>query len=284
MDQKLRLRNFDARNEKIETGAVVTSRRGSSIIERGKGICYQWKEKGQCSQGDRCSFRHEKCVEEKVSEAKVTIVPLFDNYADISKVFARDRLVNIGIVPSVNFTKQRRGAKPEIHVCSRITRLMNNQTKSQKKLLFTKKKRKRRQKCCGCCENCTTIGLRVARLGTIGFSKRKTVSGKPDAKSLGINSKSTVHSVYAASSKNSGKERTIAWNNASQTSSRHGTLPETYTSSKKKKRLHSTRPRKNGYCRLPQQKSRKKESMWWIPELVCIRSASEILTLPNWRP
>ena len=27
MDQKLRLRNFDVRNEKIETGAVVTSRR-----------------------------------------------------------------------------------------------------------------------------------------------------------------------------------------------------------------------------------------------------------------
>ena len=27
-DHKLRLRNFDARNEKIETGAVVTSRRG----------------------------------------------------------------------------------------------------------------------------------------------------------------------------------------------------------------------------------------------------------------
>ena len=27
IDQKLRLRNFDARNERIETGAVVTSRR-----------------------------------------------------------------------------------------------------------------------------------------------------------------------------------------------------------------------------------------------------------------
>ena len=28
-------------------------------VEGGKGTCYQWKEKGQCSQGDRCSFRHE---------------------------------------------------------------------------------------------------------------------------------------------------------------------------------------------------------------------------------
>ena len=43
------------------------------------------------------------------------------------------------------------------------------------------------------CENCTKIGLHLARLGSIGFSKRKTVPGKPDAKSLGTNSKGTIH-------------------------------------------------------------------------------------------
>ena len=59
IDQKLQLRNFDARNEKIETGAVVTSRRGSSGIERGKGCFYRWKAQGQCSRGDQCSFRQE---------------------------------------------------------------------------------------------------------------------------------------------------------------------------------------------------------------------------------
>ena len=48
-----------SRNEKIETGAVVTGRRGSSGIERGKGICHQWKDKGQRLRGDQCSFRHE---------------------------------------------------------------------------------------------------------------------------------------------------------------------------------------------------------------------------------
>ena len=31
-DQELRLRNLDARNERIETGAVVTSRRGLSGV------------------------------------------------------------------------------------------------------------------------------------------------------------------------------------------------------------------------------------------------------------
>ena len=59
IDEKLRLRNFDARHGRIETGAVVENRKGMSGVEGGKGICYQWKEKGQCSQGDQCSFQHE---------------------------------------------------------------------------------------------------------------------------------------------------------------------------------------------------------------------------------
>ena len=50
IDQKLRLRNFDARNEIIETGTVVTNRRGQRGVERGQGECYQWNAKGQCSQ------------------------------------------------------------------------------------------------------------------------------------------------------------------------------------------------------------------------------------------
>ena len=61
--------------------------------------------------------------------------------------------------------------------------------------------------------------------------------------------------------------RSKAWNLAKKT----------YTSSKKKTRLHSTFPRRNGYSRLRQQKSRRKGSF-------CIRSASEILTLASWRP
>ena len=57
--QKLRLRNFDARHGRIESGTVVKSRKGLVGFEGGKGTCYQWKEKGQCFQGDRCSFLHE---------------------------------------------------------------------------------------------------------------------------------------------------------------------------------------------------------------------------------
>ena len=98
IDQKLRLRNFDARHGRIETGAVVKSQKGVIGVEGGKGTCYQWKEKGQHSKGDRCSFRHETqdraqnqntlppcllsqpyhevevCRGREVSEAKVTLV------------------------------------------------------------------------------------------------------------------------------------------------------------------------------------------------------------------
>ena len=45
IEQKLRLRKFDARNERIETGAAVASRRGLSGIERGKGFAISGKGK-----------------------------------------------------------------------------------------------------------------------------------------------------------------------------------------------------------------------------------------------
>ena len=114
------------------------------------------------------------------------------------------------------FYKQKRAAKPGINVCSRIMRLMNKQTKAEEWQLFPQKKRKRRQECCGYCEMCATIGLRLARLGSIGFSQRETASGKPEAWSFGIDSTSTIHTVYATSSKYPGKQRTIAWENTSQ--------------------------------------------------------------------
>ena len=97
------------------------------------------------------------------------------------KVLARDRLVSIGILSSVNFTKQKRCAKPVIGVCSRTTRLTNNRTKSRKKRPFTNKKRKQRQECSGYFENCISDVLCLARLGVIGFSKKQKSPWKPNA-------------------------------------------------------------------------------------------------------
>ena len=45
INQKLRLRNVDARHGRIESGAVTKSRKGLSGVDGGKGTCYQWKEK-----------------------------------------------------------------------------------------------------------------------------------------------------------------------------------------------------------------------------------------------
>ena len=62
---------------------------------------------------------------------------------------------------------------------------------------------------------CTTIGFASRKTRMRWFLKEANSSGKPGAKSLGTGSKSTIHSVDAASSMYPGKERTIAWNNTS---------------------------------------------------------------------
>ena len=58
VDHKIRARNFEARNQRIETGAVVKDRRHKRGVARGLGECDQWKAKGDCSKGDNCSFCH----------------------------------------------------------------------------------------------------------------------------------------------------------------------------------------------------------------------------------
>ena len=56
---ELRWRNVDAKHGRNETPAVVKNRKGMSGVEGGNGTCHQWKERGQCSKGNQCSFRHE---------------------------------------------------------------------------------------------------------------------------------------------------------------------------------------------------------------------------------
>ena len=59
--QQLRTRNFRARNEIVERGAVMKRPKGrKAVVERKVAECYQWKAIGQCSRGDSCSFSHEQ--------------------------------------------------------------------------------------------------------------------------------------------------------------------------------------------------------------------------------
>ena len=69
-------------------------------------------------------------------------------------------------------------------VCSRTTRLKNNQEKRRKRA-FNSQNGKRRQRCCSYYENFTTIGFCLARLRAITTSTRREVSGKPRQKVLG---------------------------------------------------------------------------------------------------
>ena len=82
------------------------------------------------------------CQGKEVSEAKGNRVWFFDNRAYTNwKVLVRNRFVSIGILPSVNSTKQKRVVKQEISVCSRITRLTNNQPKGRKRTTIPQKRK-----------------------------------------------------------------------------------------------------------------------------------------------
>ena len=58
--QNLRLRNFDARNERIEFGAVGTIRKGQRGVGRGQGERYQWKAKKDSGRDETCSYQHDE--------------------------------------------------------------------------------------------------------------------------------------------------------------------------------------------------------------------------------
>ena len=100
IDQKLRLRNFDARHWRIETGAVVTSRRGLKGVEKRHGVCYPWKTKGQCSKGD--SFWHDSDERAK-STPKTT--PSSEPPTQRGRSASRKRILR-GRSPSGKFNRQ----------------------------------------------------------------------------------------------------------------------------------------------------------------------------------
>ena len=53
------IKNFEARNGRFETSAVVKNQVTKQREQRILGDCWQWKTNEQCSDGDNCSFRHD---------------------------------------------------------------------------------------------------------------------------------------------------------------------------------------------------------------------------------
>ena len=63
VDQRIRVRNCENRNERIETRAPAKGKEELVSVERMQGECYPMKAEGQCTRGDACSFGHEKQCE-----------------------------------------------------------------------------------------------------------------------------------------------------------------------------------------------------------------------------
>ena len=191
--------------------------------------------------------------------------------------------MNIGICLSANSIEMKRVVRLETSVCFRSTRLMNNQITSQKRAT-SQKKRKR-------CQEAVAIPKSVSQLGCLSQdsdaldSQGRKSRGNPMQKvlepiqrvrftkstlrhasiwekkgpSLGKINVKVLHqrSPYAMKFEDKSHEeterqhrcvRSKAWNLAKNISS-------------SKTRLHSNFPRRNGYSRLRQQKSWRKESL-----------------------
>ena len=58
-DQKLRFRNFDARNVELKQGQWLRIAGVNVVLKEDKENATIGKKKGQCSRGDKCSFRHD---------------------------------------------------------------------------------------------------------------------------------------------------------------------------------------------------------------------------------
>ena len=59
IEQRIRNKNFGARNGNYERNAVVKNPGSTRRVQRILGDCWQWESNGQCSKGDNCSFRHD---------------------------------------------------------------------------------------------------------------------------------------------------------------------------------------------------------------------------------
>ena len=99
---------------------------------------------------------------------------------------SRDRLVSFGILPNVNLIKLNRDAKQETSVCSRTTRLKNNQVKKAKKSFFNPQNGKSEDKCAAAI---VKTGPQLACVSqdseSLVSQKRKQSRGNPMQKVLG---------------------------------------------------------------------------------------------------
>ena len=217
-EQKLRLQNFDVKQNRSSCQKMTRM----SCVEKGKYIRYQWNEKKpSAATFSALNVTRSKCVEEMKYQRRKqpwchssTIVQIiFEGYLHAIALW-------ILASPWVSILQNWNASQVGDECLSPHHKVDEPpKQKSQRKDTIPTKEEKAKTRMLWLLWNFTTIGLRLGRVGSIGVSHRKTVMKELVAKSQGTNSKNTIHSVYATSSKYPGKERTIAWNNTSQKSS-----------------------------------------------------------------
>ena len=208
IDQTLRIRNFDGRNERIVTGAVVTKRRGQRGVERGQRDCYRWKAKGRCSRVHKCSFQHD---EDKRSKPTPKTASPSEPPTQRGRSASRKKNLR-GQSPSGKFARQPCTKSPcdDWHPpesqfeksesgcrfgnkCSLPHRQVEVQPSKKRKKGGERSDKKAEegwwQKCSCYCEKCATVGLRI----TGRWAARICNDFSEGHKSLGTNSTSTFH-------------------------------------------------------------------------------------------
>ena len=188
--QKLRLRNLDAEQGKSESGAVIKT---CQALKEEKVSVTSGKKKASVRNETVCSFRHES--QDRAQRPAQTAATPSEPTASRGRNVSRKR--SIRSKSNHRFTLRQpcrcylRGTckrtvvRLKTRVCFRIAKVGEQPNKKQKKEILPKKERKRWQECCGYCEKRITIVLRLARLGSTGFSKRKIAFRETRCKVLG---------------------------------------------------------------------------------------------------
>ena len=101
-------------------------------VEGGKGICYQWSEKGQWSKGDRCSFRH--VTQDRAQKPEHTAATPSEPTVSRGRSVSRERSIrgkgNNGSIRQPCRIKQERVVRRETRVCFFIAKLMKTKALS----------------------------------------------------------------------------------------------------------------------------------------------------------
>ena len=72
IEQDIRNKNFGSRNGNYERNAVVKNQGTKQRVQRILGDCWQWETNGQCSRGDKCSFRHDVNKRAKMTQSNAS--------------------------------------------------------------------------------------------------------------------------------------------------------------------------------------------------------------------